>query len=119
MKYIWLLRAIDDETLYCPALIARFAEEKGFLKSCQTDLAFRRLEKRRIRTALARFSTNHGFPRPGDGLINLYGNSVINGWFGWRWKAALKGRRLAISKRALTPSITLNRGDQSRHLNKP
>ena len=106
MKYSRLVQAIDDETLYNPALIARFAEEKGFLKSCQTDLTARRLEKRRIRIILARFSTNHGFPRPGDGLIQLYGRRVFIGWFGWRWKAALKERSLIPPKEPLPLSAT-------------
>ena len=90
MKYKHLIEALDDETLYTPSTIVLLAETLGFLGSRgEGDTEERKLEKRRIRIAMGRFSNNHDFPDEGDGFITLRGQSPTPAWFGWRWKEAL------------------------------
>ncbi len=88
MKYSGILLQLEDDDLYTPALIADFAEAKGILK--ESDGQKRRLERQRLRIALGRYSNNHHFPDEGDGMVTISGQSPTPGWFGWRWKEALK-----------------------------
>jgi len=79
---------LKDEQIYTPATIAAFAEANGLLKEVTT--AGIKLEKQRIRITMGRFSNNHGFPDQGDGMVTMPGQAPVPGWFGWRWKSALK-----------------------------
>lgn len=88
MKYKKIIETLDKNSLFTPATIANFAEEKGLLEG--TNLRERRLEKQRIRIALGRFSNNHGFPDEGDGMVTLRGQAPTPAWFGWRWKASIR-----------------------------
>ena len=84
-KYRHIIASLEDDTLYSAAMIARHAQEKGFLKG--EDI---RLERNRIRIALNRHSTLHEFPDEGDGLVTLPGCAPAPGWYGWRWKEDIK-----------------------------
>ena len=88
MKYRTILERLADDQLYTPASIAAFALTTGFIKPEDPDQI--RLEKQRIRISMGRFSNNHDFPDEGDGMVTIKGQAPTPGWFGWRWKAALK-----------------------------
>ncbi len=88
LKYKLTIKHLIDEHIYSPATIAIYAGSNGLLKA--TDPAGIRLEKQRIRITMGRFSNNHDFPDQGDGIVTLPGQAPVPGWFGWRWKAALK-----------------------------
>ena len=88
MKYRKFITILDDEEVYTPATIVRFGEERGLL---DTKLPKEKLQEQRlkIRHALARYSSNHFFPRKGDGWVDLRGQPPHRGWFGKRWKEDL------------------------------
>lgn len=87
MKYRHFLEALDPNELYSPALIAYLGLEIGLyvgnLDETELALAFRR-----VRITMARFGTNHKFPKEGDGQVKLKGQAFTPAWFGWRWQQA-------------------------------
>ena len=85
MKYAQLIRSLDSDRLYTPALIANLAEENRTL----VPGVEKRLEKNRVRLILGRFVDKNDFPREGDGKVTLLGQAPVPAWFGWRWKASL------------------------------
>jgi len=87
LKYAHLLIALEDNVVYSPALVARYGEIKGILR---TDLSPKQLQKQRVRIrhTLARYRINHEFPKDGDGHVRLPGQSISVGWYGRRWKAS-------------------------------
>ena len=88
LKYRQLLTALHDEDVYSPGKIARFGEATGILDTSisEDEVLQQRL---RIRHTLARYRINHKFPREGDGMVYLRGQSPTPGWTGKRWKARL------------------------------
>ena len=88
MKYRHFLTILKDDQVYTPGSIVRFGESLGLMNP---DLQGDELkwEKVKIRHTLARFSTNHMFPKDGDGWVSIKGQPAIRGWFGRRWKEAL------------------------------
>lgn len=88
LKYVRLLSALDDSELYSPASIAHFGEEHGILPTNlpKPELVQQRV---RIRHTLARYKSNHHFPKQGDGFVFLEGQSPTPGWYGSRWKERL------------------------------
>ncbi len=87
MKYKYLLEALDDGLIYCPAAIVSNAMALDIWRPLKNDETIQR-QKLRVRHSLARFSRNHDFPFEGDGLVMMAGQAPQRGWFGWRWKAA-------------------------------
>ena len=87
MRYKHLLKALEEDGLYCAAQIARFAEKQGLPRTRRADREARRKELLRI--AMNRLATNHQFPFPGDGLVQVPGQAVIPGWHGWRWQSTM------------------------------
>ncbi len=87
MKYRKILQRLENDDLYTPAAIARFAVEAGLVKESRNEP--KKLVLQRIRIAMGRFSNNHDFPDEGDGMVTLRGQAPTPGWFGWRWKAPL------------------------------
>ena len=85
MKYKRFLEVLGDEEIHTPATIVRTGEAKGLFGQLLTgeDLKKARLK---VRHSLARFSSNHGFPKAGDGWVDLAGQPPQRGWFGKRWK---------------------------------
>ncbi len=89
MKYRRFITMLEDEKIYCPATIVRLGEEKGLFNP---DLDKERLKKvkMKVRHSLARFSSNHMFPRDGDGHVErIHGQPPLRGWTGKRWKEHL------------------------------
>ena len=82
MRYKHLLKALEEDGLYCAAQIARFAEKQGLPRTRRTDREARRKELLRIRIAMNRLATNHQFPYLGDGLVQVPGLAV-NPWLAW------------------------------------
>ena len=74
MKYDVIIEALDEETVYSPAAIARFAKSQGLLDQFRQNDEDDRLLLLRIRIAMARFSDNHEFPPEGDGILKLKGH---------------------------------------------
>ncbi len=89
MKYRKILLRLENDDLYTPAAIARFAVEVGLVKESRKEP--KKLVLQRIRIAMGRFSNNHDFPDEGDGMVIIRGQAPTPGWFGWRWKAPLLG----------------------------
>ncbi len=85
-KYTQIIKALEDDTLYTPGSIARFAHTKGFLTAFATETEPVALIRRRIRIALRQLSANHKFPVEGDGLLQQTGQPPRVAWLGWRWK---------------------------------
>jgi hypothetical protein len=88
MKYKPILMALDDHTLYSAASIANFATERDMVEG--EDPATLKLNRQRIRVAMGRFCNNHFFPDEGDGQVTQRGQRPCPGWFGWRWKGAVR-----------------------------
>ena len=91
MKYDRFILILEDDTIYTPATIVRYGEERGLFSSRLKgpELAEAKL---RVRHTLARFSTNHKFPGEGDGWTIIEGQAPLRGWFGKRWKKALRDK---------------------------
>ena len=87
MKYRHILEALDPSKLYSPALVAHLSLQRG-LHGKNLDEVALALVFRRIRIAMARFGTNHKFPKEGDGQVKLKGQAFTPAWFGWRWQQA-------------------------------
>lgn len=88
MKYYRVLNSLLDHTLYTPATIAAYAEERQLLPPSQVDAQKKR---RRLRMAMARLSNYHAFPDQGDGTVTRPGQRPAPAWYGWRWKLILEG----------------------------
>ncbi len=91
MKYAGLLRALDEEAIYCPASIVENALKAGVWRIDKLRGESPQRQKLRVRHSLARYSRNHDFPFEGDGQVFLKNQAPQRGWFGWRWKANLLG----------------------------
>lgn len=91
MKYRFLLEALEDNVIYSPATIVNYCLDTGVLDKTRPK-AVLKLERTRIRHSLSRFSQNHGFPRGGDGPIDVSGQAMGVGWYGHRWKNALPAK---------------------------
>ncbi len=88
MKYKHYLTILENKVVYTPAKIVSHGEENGLMNSSLEE-DDRKRERLRIRHTLARFSANHKFPKEGDGWVDIRGQPLMRGWFGWRWKKAL------------------------------
>ena len=89
MKYRTYLEVLEDEEVYSPSTIVTNGISKGLLDTRLKGKALK-LEKLKIRHALARYSANHFFPKMGDGYIDdIPGQAPIRGWLGKRWKEDL------------------------------
>ena len=88
MKYRPFLEVLDDDQIYTPATIVRNGITKGLLDDRLKGDELR-LQKLRIRHAMARYSANHFFPKKGDGYIDVPGQAPARGWLGKRWKEDL------------------------------
>jgi hypothetical protein len=88
MKYKVLIELLDDDQLYSPGAIASFAVNSGYIEESSPEQV--KVEKRRIRIALVQFVRNHGFPTTGDGLIKVKGQALTVGYYGKRWKEAVR-----------------------------
>lgn len=92
LKYPHFIAALEDDTLYSPFLIYSNAEKKGLLSPEQLeDLP---TNKVRVRHTMARFAVNHKFPKEGDGVVRVPGQSITVGWKGSRWKGAVPEKQL-------------------------
>ncbi len=88
MKYRHFIEILDDDTVYSPAAIYEWGKEQGLVDKNLAKEEEQKL-KLRIRHTMARFSANHQFPRKGDGMVLMKGQSAVIGWSGKRWKGAL------------------------------
>ncbi len=84
MKYAHIIESLNDEALYSPATIARFAGANGLLPIVEKA-------QQRVRVAMGRLRAYHDFPKHGDGTIRLSGQCPKPGWFGRRWKLLILG----------------------------
>ena len=91
-KYLFILDALEEDEVYSPALIARFAEAKGLLADLLAEEPDKALVMQRIRIALAHLPRNHHFPDFGDKMVSLEGRAPTPGWYGWRWKEIVPQR---------------------------
>lgn len=82
-KYDDLLALLEDETIYSPGQIVRFAQAIGYADTRDALL--------RIRISLNNKSMRYEFPRMGDGWVRLDGQGPTPGWYGRRWKATING----------------------------
>ena len=90
MKYNKVLRELEENVIYSPGSMARFARDKDILPGIDenSNKADTRLAMQRVRISMGRFAKNHGFPQA-DGVVTLIGQAPVPGWFGWRWKASI------------------------------
>ncbi len=89
MKYKKFLTILRDEEIYTPATILKNGIQNGLLDESLKGEALKK-QKLRIRHSLARYSSNHFFPRKGDGFVDLPGQPPLRGWTGARWKENLE-----------------------------
>jgi len=91
-KYVAILRALDPDELYSPAMIARFAKEHQLLAGYRQKDKSEKLIMQRIRVALIRMTSlkRNSFPSEGDGLVVIPGQAPRPGWYGWRWQSVIK-----------------------------
>lgn len=98
MKYRFLVEALYDREIYSPATIVDHCLEIGVLDPSRPQKELDR-ERTRIRHSLSRFSQNHHFPRGGDGPIDISGQAMGVGWYGFRWKQALPPKHVPQPKK--------------------
>ena len=104
LLYPHLLVALKDEVVYSPAAVANHACKLGLLTEEQlADLARTRV---RIRHTLARMAFNHQFPKEGDGIVRLPGQSIAIGWRGKRWKSVLNPNEKTRGERILLARVS-------------
>lgn len=89
LKYIVILRRLDDDTLYTASTVATFAKEQGLLYLFTDEQINEREVQNRIRLAMVRLSNRHKFPDEGDGIVTVDGQAPVSGWYGWRWRDLL------------------------------
>ena len=77
--YQRVITALDDETLYTPAMIADIGV--AHIDNPKMKSKF----YQRIRITLARYARKH-FPRQGDGIVERPGQAAMVGYSGRRWK---------------------------------
>jgi len=87
MRYGEIIHALDDQTLYSPALIASLGVDIGLIEGETVEEV--KINRGRCRHALGRLVINHSFPDEGDGLVSVPGQAPTPGWFGWRFKETL------------------------------
>jgi len=80
-KWKAVFDALDDETAYSGAAIARLAVESKLIEPEQRE---------NLRLSLNQFIKKSDFPTEGDALVRLPGQSLVPGWFGWRFKKEIK-----------------------------
>lgn len=97
LKYGYIIKHLDPQSLYSPAAIAQLALTKSLIPANTEEQ--KRLSYRRVRIAMGRYSNNHRFPDEGDGSIILNGQSPTPAWFGWRWQ-----KSMGVSPNAEVPS---------------
>ena len=88
MKYRKFIEILEDNEVYTAGTILKLGLEHGLLAELGSPEENNKA-RIRIRHALARFKSNHNFPRDGDGSVTVPGQAPIPGWFGQRWKASL------------------------------
>ncbi len=89
-KYATIIAALDDDELYSPAVIPRFAKGQGLLAPFLTEGVSEARVIQRIRIAMVRLSNLHNFPDEGDGQVIIVGQAPVPAWFGWRWKSTTR-----------------------------
>ena len=85
--YSEYLKALDDETVYCPASIVDNAIKKGLISDQLSDAKKANL-RHKVRNTLSQFAKSHCFPSDGDGMVDIKGHKQMRGWKGLRWKKA-------------------------------
>ena len=88
-KYTHIIDALEEDEIYSPGAIVRFAEEKGLLDDYFEEESNKKLVRQRIRISCIRLSEMHQFPAGGDALVTIKGQAPTPGWYGWRWKQSL------------------------------
>ncbi len=89
LKYQMIIANLEDDLIYSPASIARYAKETSLINPFLSPTVNLPKAMRRIRLSLGRLSNLHDFPDKGDGHVFLERQAPIPGWFGWRWKELL------------------------------
>lgn len=91
MKYAHIVEALPENELFTPAKIAHFAQSYGFLEDETAESLPR--ARIRVRVYFSRFANDNEFPKEGDGLVFLPGQPGTPGWYGSRWKNAVRTKR--------------------------
>lgn len=86
LKYTAFLEELEDAEIYNSGAIVNHSSH--LLKEVGTK---RSAERTRIRHTLNRLRISRDFPENGDGMVHSAGMAPQIGWFGWRWKRAVKG----------------------------
>lgn len=89
MKYAHFIKILEDNVIYTPATIVRYGVSMGFFEKGLKGPALK-AAKLKVRHTLARLSANRDFPKGGDGWTVIPGQAPLRGWYGRRWKAALR-----------------------------
>jgi len=89
MKYAHFIKVLEDHVIYTPATIVRYGATMGFFEKGLKGDALKSA-KLKVRHTLARLSANREFPKDGDGWTVIPGQAPLRGWFGRRWKEALR-----------------------------
>ncbi len=88
MYFSELIMLLEDQQLYTAGTIAALAIER--------ELTFpkaRNPTRVNLRHSLCLLARTAAFPREGDGFVHQAGLAVAPGWYGWRWKEAVRTAR--------------------------
>ena len=80
LKYAYLLKTLEQDSLYKPSTIAVTLDVGHLPKDEQVKA------RRRARLCLGRMAKSRDFPPFGDGILNLPGQAPAPAWYGWRWQ---------------------------------
>lgn len=85
LKYGHILETLNDHQLYTASSIVNQAVTEGILPQPKGSKPI----SRKLRHTLVRMAKNHGFPKLGDGWLEVEGQTPMPAYLGLRWKAIL------------------------------
>ena len=86
MKYRAFIQNLDKNQLYTPASIVDYGIKMGLVQLLSDEnLCDENVLRTRIRHTFSRFAKKRGFPKEGDGLIDMEGQQPQRAWRGSRW----------------------------------
>ena len=87
-KYRRVIERLEDDEVCAPSTIVNSFQAKGGFAKLRAE--GRKLWRIRMRHTFSRLCRNRKFPVLGDGMVLLPSQQPIRGWYGWRWKEAIK-----------------------------
>jgi hypothetical protein len=96
---------LEPEVVYTPGTITHLAIERGYVDNSPAA-------RRKMRHSLARWASNHEFPRDGHGLVFIKGQAPTRGWYGRYWRQSVETRLTKEMREKLAAASQETRGSE-------